>query len=647
MEIATLDGWEQIVNIQKIGRVKTYDLQIEGTHNFLANDIVAHNTFVVSQAGNVGIGTTNPLARLQVTGDSGQNILTIDSLGNMKLAGTITSEAGAFDIAEEYPALEGVEEGDVVSVGHQKTALADGFNASIDDKPSKASPPELSSQYHKTDELSSEQENAPVDRTGFEPASSGGEPDSLPLTYRPEYAGASSNIPYIQKSQKPYDQKIIGIISTKPGVNLTGQSANGKPVALAGRVPVKVSLENGPIEVGDYLTSSSTPGVAMKALRPGQVVGKALEALSPDCNPDEGSYCQGKILAFVNVSYADPGNFFASLSFDNQGNLIIPKIKTASIILDQSVASASAQLTTDGSQLALAEDPAYFSTAPPPTQSSQFYDLSGKIASIEERLAALEQQVSSKYQVVSSMGEESTASATIVNEEEASDSASLATNYQLPTTDLDLTPPDILLYQDSAILSDLAVLSEATVSGTLTAYSADIQDHFRVFGETQLSTTQIAGDLTVDGTLSFENGSEINVLSGPLFLQRSSLAGGLDIFDGKISLDRDGTLKATSLIANQLKINDNQSAGRAKIPSGQTEAVVENPYVDENSIVLLTPDTPLSQTLGVTEKIRQTSTSNARFKVRLYQPEAFDIDFSYLIIGINKATPQPISQTVL
>jgi hypothetical protein len=59
------------------------------------------------------------------------------------------------------------------------------------------------------------------------------------------------------------------------------------PVALCGRVPCKVTDENGPIERGDLLTTSSTPGHAMKAtpvrvggidvFRPGTVIGKALE----------------------------------------------------------------------------------------------------------------------------------------------------------------------------------------------------------------------------------------------------------------------------------------------------------------------------------------------------------------------------------
>ena len=53
------------------------------------------------------------------------------------------------------------------------------------------------------------------------------------------------------------------------------------PVALNGRILCKVSNENGPITVGDLLTTSSTPGHAMKVLDKdrafGGVIGKALE----------------------------------------------------------------------------------------------------------------------------------------------------------------------------------------------------------------------------------------------------------------------------------------------------------------------------------------------------------------------------------
>jgi hypothetical protein len=47
-------------------------------------------------------------------------------------------------------------------------------------------------------------------------------------------------------------------------------------------VPVKVSLENGPIKIGDPLTSASIPGVAMRASKAGKILGYALENYNPE-----------------------------------------------------------------------------------------------------------------------------------------------------------------------------------------------------------------------------------------------------------------------------------------------------------------------------------------------------------------------------
>jgi len=82
----------------------------------------------------------------------------------------------------------------------------------------------------------------------------------------------------LRKSSGAYDKNILGAISTTPGLILGSYDPEGKSLlALAGRTPVKVSAENGPIDIGDYLTSSSQPGIAMKATQPGMVIGRALE----------------------------------------------------------------------------------------------------------------------------------------------------------------------------------------------------------------------------------------------------------------------------------------------------------------------------------------------------------------------------------
>ncbi|MFZ0801672.1 MAG: hypothetical protein WAN70_05865, partial [Terriglobales bacterium] len=90
-------------------------------------------------------------------------------------------------------------------------------------------------------------------------------------------------------STQPYSTLVAGIYSTKPGVLATPHSinevaANEIPLAIVGIVPCKVSAENGPIQPGDLLVSSSTPGHAMKGTDRsrmlGAVVGKALEPLT-------------------------------------------------------------------------------------------------------------------------------------------------------------------------------------------------------------------------------------------------------------------------------------------------------------------------------------------------------------------------------
>ncbi|MEK7619327.1 MAG: hypothetical protein AAB416_03795 [Patescibacteria group bacterium] len=109
----------------------------------------------------------------------------------------------------------------------------------------------------------------------------------------------------LKKSTRPYEEEIIGIVSASPALLFEGSQVklgsrpnrfiqgSKPPVALSGRVPVKISLENGPITPGDYLTSSSRPGVAMRATEPGAIVGIALEAY------DGGG--EEKVLAFVNI----------------------------------------------------------------------------------------------------------------------------------------------------------------------------------------------------------------------------------------------------------------------------------------------------------------------------------------------------------
>jgi hypothetical protein len=86
----------------------------------------------------------------------------------------------------------------------------------------------------------------------------------------------------VKKSSGQYDNKAFGVVSTNPGFTLSSHATAGVsvPVALAGRVPVKFSFENGPVSAGDALTSASLPGYAMKATQSGVIIGRTLESYS-------------------------------------------------------------------------------------------------------------------------------------------------------------------------------------------------------------------------------------------------------------------------------------------------------------------------------------------------------------------------------
>ena len=106
-----------------------------------------------------------------------------------------------------------------------------------------------------------------------------------------------ANPEYVRKSSQAYDSRLLGVVSTLPGL-VIGDPNDLNQIALTGRVPVKVTNENGVIKAGDYLTSSATKtGYAMRATKAGAVVGMALA----DFDGQEGT-----VVVFVKATWFDP-----------------------------------------------------------------------------------------------------------------------------------------------------------------------------------------------------------------------------------------------------------------------------------------------------------------------------------------------------
>jgi hypothetical protein len=94
----------------------------------------------------------------------------------------------------------------------------------------------------------------------------------------------------LKMSSQPYDTCVAGVLSgangINPGIQMQQQATlkGGKNVALTGRVYVQADASNGAIRPGDLLTTSRTPGHAMKvtdhARAQGAILGKAMTGLT-------------------------------------------------------------------------------------------------------------------------------------------------------------------------------------------------------------------------------------------------------------------------------------------------------------------------------------------------------------------------------
>jgi hypothetical protein len=93
----------------------------------------------------------------------------------------------------------------------------------------------------------------------------------------------------LRESHDAYDKKVAGVVSGAGDyrhailLDRRIESEQRVAVALVGKVFCKVDAEYSPVQVGDLLTTSATPGHAMKATEAGRafgsVIGKALRSL--------------------------------------------------------------------------------------------------------------------------------------------------------------------------------------------------------------------------------------------------------------------------------------------------------------------------------------------------------------------------------
>jgi hypothetical protein len=101
-------------------------------------------------------------------------------------------------------------------------------------------------------------------------------------------------------AKKAYDPGVKGVVVANPAIffRTDGNNTQKYPIFDSGEVKILVNTSNGNIKKGDFLTTSSTPGVAVRADKSGYVLGAALQ----DYNNNNKS-ASGLIRASLEVRY--------------------------------------------------------------------------------------------------------------------------------------------------------------------------------------------------------------------------------------------------------------------------------------------------------------------------------------------------------
>lgn len=187
---------------------------------------------------------------IQTTGDTTIGVCKNQSDGTSNDVEFVECNGAASDIAEYYETKSIVEPGDIVMTTGEVFTYEEKLNDALTGLPmyrADATPINEFGDYAEEDRLTKESRIAVLDRASKD--------------------GAHS---------------VVGIVSTNPyqalGRKAIQYANNPQPIAIAGRVPTKVTTENGSIAVGDTIAISSEPGVGMKAPSGARTVGIALES---------------------------------------------------------------------------------------------------------------------------------------------------------------------------------------------------------------------------------------------------------------------------------------------------------------------------------------------------------------------------------
>ncbi|KKS34007.1 MAG: FG-GAP repeat protein, partial [Parcubacteria group bacterium GW2011_GWC2_42_13] len=258
-------------------------------------------------SGNVGIGTTGPGVKLEVYGSYGTPLINLNAAGANQAPFSlgIDTTASNFGLGIWYNSLQ------QATFENGGLALGSYFSSNV---PSNSLIVSGNVGIGTTSPMSVLSVVGNIAVSGCVQAAT----SSYNITPEPGDIVALDPVSSLNIRKATSSNLVIGIVSTNPAVLFEGSMSffggapppaggaypvNSKaPLALAGRVPVKVNLEGGEIQVGDRIAVSSAPGIGKKATSSGMTVGIALESF--DGTTSLVTPGVDKILVFVNLGYS-------------------------------------------------------------------------------------------------------------------------------------------------------------------------------------------------------------------------------------------------------------------------------------------------------------------------------------------------------
>lgn len=598
----------------------------------------------ISDGGNVGINTTSPATfRLEVSGDIGPEFNDAYNLGSSKriwndiytdrlcLDGSsdcITSSLGIFSALDTSSASQLNIKGNLVS-----GASVTSGTTTLDIGGTGTSYALCHSSQSGTDNqtLVDCSSSPTADFAEIYPVEKGAEfGDVMTIGTKVVKTTKNDELRQLVKSDKPHDDHVIGVISDNyndfisVGHNIS-PTENPMPIALKGRVPVKISEDSETINAGDYLTTSTEKGKAVKSTGDGVVIGKALESW------EKGSI-KNRVMVFVGIDYVAQTQNPLEIFAQRLGSVVKNQFDT---LFAQRVVS-------------------------PVIETSELKPEIGKDLAIdlssEDANASNSSQLSKlvikgiKKAVVASIDADGNlkSNGTIQAENGVFNNSITAGTIKSKTT-------DSLSENLNEVQVKLSKLSAAqvtpTISETLPAHTLSSISHESLTSHLVVTELADVNELTVQ--------DRISARSDTLHLMANA---SISFFDGTISFARDGNIVTNGKItAKELEIRNPsgvtvgsisatgsatfnnlqlpKTSGSSIIPEGENEMRVYNPSISESTLIYITPETNLNfveKPLVVKEKhICKDSESDCvnYFTVSMSTNNHPDLRFNWLVIN--------------